>query len=223
MPTSATACATTPSCSARCPSRRCRAAGCWRATPRRAALLLQALRQIAQRGELSSAHLLFMDDADRQAAAERRLDAAPDGAVPLAQPPGRGLCRLRRVPGQPAARQAQEDRAGAAPRGRGRRARSRCTTARRSTPALWDFFHHCYTLTYAAHHSTPYLTRDFFARMQRDDGAALGDVRRAPRRPARGLLAAGHRPRRGAMPTAATGAAPSTCPACTSRPATTSR
>ena len=33
------------------------------------------------------------------------------------------------------------------------------------TPALWDFFYHCYTLTYAAHHSTPYLTRDFFQRM----------------------------------------------------------
>ena len=31
--------------------------------------------------------------------------------------------------------------------------------------ALWDFFHRCYTLTYQAHHSTPYLTRDFFARM----------------------------------------------------------
>ena len=33
------------------------------------------------------------------------------------------------------------------------------------TPALWDFFHHCYRLTYAAHHSTPYLTRAFFAAM----------------------------------------------------------
>lgn len=30
---------------------------------------------------------------------------------------------------------------------------------------LWDFFHHCYTLTYRAHHSTPYLTRGFFRRM----------------------------------------------------------
>nr|MCU0774958.1 GNAT family N-acetyltransferase [Ideonella sp.] len=29
----------------------------------------------------------------------------------------------------------------------------------------WSFFHHCYTLTYEAHRSTPYLTRDFFARM----------------------------------------------------------
>ncbi|MEP7058075.1 MAG: GNAT family N-acetyltransferase, partial [Caldimonas sp.] len=29
----------------------------------------------------------------------------------------------------------------------------------------WDFFYRCYRLTYRAHHSTPYLTRDFFARM----------------------------------------------------------
>ncbi len=29
----------------------------------------------------------------------------------------------------------------------------------------WDFFYRCYTLTYRAHHSTPYLTRDFYARM----------------------------------------------------------
>jgi predicted N-acyltransferase len=33
------------------------------------------------------------------------------------------------------------------------------------TEPLWDFFHHCYALTYAAHHSSPYLTRDFFALM----------------------------------------------------------
>jgi uncharacterized protein len=31
--------------------------------------------------------------------------------------------------------------------------------------SLWDFFYRCYTLTYRAHHSTPYLTRDFFKRM----------------------------------------------------------
>jgi predicted N-acyltransferase len=30
---------------------------------------------------------------------------------------------------------------------------------------LWDFFHRCYTLTYRAHHSSPYLTREFFAAM----------------------------------------------------------
>lgn len=33
------------------------------------------------------------------------------------------------------------------------------------TEAQWDFFHHCYTLTYRAHGGPPYLTRDFFRRM----------------------------------------------------------
>jgi len=31
---------------------------------------------------------------------------------------------------------------------------------------LWDFFYRCYGQTYAEHRSTPYLSRDFFARMQ---------------------------------------------------------
>ena len=33
------------------------------------------------------------------------------------------------------------------------------------TAADWDFFHHCYTLTYHAHGSAPYLTREFFSAM----------------------------------------------------------
>ena len=33
------------------------------------------------------------------------------------------------------------------------------------TPDLWDFFYRCYTLTYLAHRSTPYLTRQFFELM----------------------------------------------------------
>jgi len=32
--------------------------------------------------------------------------------------------------------------------------------------ATWDFFHQCYTRTYEAHGSTPYLTRAFFAAMR---------------------------------------------------------
>jgi uncharacterized protein len=30
------------------------------------------------------------------------------------------------------------------------------------TDEHWDFFYHCYCTTYAEHHSTPYLTREFF-------------------------------------------------------------
>ncbi len=33
------------------------------------------------------------------------------------------------------------------------------------TRADWDFFHSCYETTYREHHSTPYLNRDFFARL----------------------------------------------------------
>jgi uncharacterized protein len=33
--------------------------------------------------------------------------------------------------------------------------------------AAWDFFYRCYTLTYRAHRSTPYLTRSFFTEMAR--------------------------------------------------------
>ena len=32
----------------------------------------------------------------------------------------------------------------------------------------WDFFYRCYVRTYREHHSTPYLSRDFFARMARE-------------------------------------------------------
>jgi predicted N-acyltransferase len=127
--------------------------------------LVQALRQLlAQNTRLSSAHLLFIDDADRAALladgwllrqgvqfhwTQDEHDPAPDFAALLAR-----LQRDKRKKIQQERRRVTEQgvvfsvHEGAA-----------------ITPALWDFFHHCYTLTYAAHHSTPYLTRDFFARM----------------------------------------------------------
>ena len=36
------------------------------------------------------------------------------------------------------------------------------------TDADWDFFYHCYERTYYEHGNAPYLTRDFFALMQRN-------------------------------------------------------
>jgi predicted N-acyltransferase len=55
----------------------------------------------------------------------------------------------------------------------------------------WDFFHRCYTLTYRAHHSRPYLTRDFFARMAHEmpDHWLMFVARRAGRRLACSLVA----------------------------------
>jgi hypothetical protein len=128
--------------------------------------LLQAIRSLCERGNLSSAHLLFMDDADREAAAQagwmlRRtvqfhwLNREP---APYADFDDflSGLQRDKRK------KIAQERR---------RVAEAGVSVSVHEggqiDTALWDFFHRCYTLTYAAHHSTPYLTRDFFAHMQR--------------------------------------------------------
>ncbi len=129
------------------------------------AALLKALRRVAELDRrLSSAHLLFVDDTDRAALqadgwlmrqgvqfhwTQDEADPAPDFAALLAR-----LQREKR-------KKIQQERRRVADQG----VVFSVHEGTGITPALWDFFHHCYTLTYAAHHSTPYLTRDFFARM----------------------------------------------------------
>ncbi|MEY3253845.1 MAG: hypothetical protein RL227_2818 [Pseudomonadota bacterium] len=127
--------------------------------------LLRALRGLAEQDRrLSSAHLLFVSEADRAALqadgwlmrqnvqfhwTQDASDPAPDFGALLAR-----LQRAKRKKNQQERRREAEQgvvfsaHEGAA-----------------ITEPLWDFFYHCYTLTYAAHHSSPYLTRDFFARM----------------------------------------------------------
>ena len=129
-------------------------------------LLLAAIRSLAQQSALSSAHLLFLSDADR-AACERAGWMLRDGvqfhwsnrtpapyvdfndfAASLQREKRKKIAQeRRRVADAGVMLEAVE---GAAIDG-----------------ALWDFFHHCYTLTYRAHRSTPYLTRAFFAEMAR--------------------------------------------------------
>lgn len=128
------------------------------------ALLVDAVHHLALDAKLSSAHVLFVDDDDR-AAFERagwmlregvqfhwtRDDGAPladfDALLESLQREKRKKIRQERR------RVAEQGVTFTVHEGAGIDA------------ALWDFFHHCYTLTYRAHHSTPYLTRDFFARM----------------------------------------------------------
>ena len=126
--------------------------------------LIEAIRGHADVARLSSAHLLFVDDAEADALVRagwmRRHsvqfhwqadadDPAPDFAAFLAR-----MQRDKR-------KKIQQERRRVAEQG--------VSFTVREGPAIdaptWDFFHHCYTLTYRAHHSTPYLTRDFFARM----------------------------------------------------------
>jgi uncharacterized protein len=120
----------------------------------------------AQRAGLSSAHLLFLSDADR-AACERagwmlrenvqfhwtQREGAPwndfaDFSASLQREKRKKIAQERRRVAEAGiefdvlqGRSIDED--------------------------AWDFFHRCYTLTYRAHHSTPYLKRAFFAAMAR--------------------------------------------------------
>lgn len=127
-------------------------------------LLLEAMEAFARDAGLSSAHVLFVDDADREAAREQGwmerstvqfhwlnheplpYDDFSDFTASLQRDKRRKIHQERRY-----VREAGvlfEARRGA-----------------QITTADWDFFYRCYQHTYRAHHSTPYLTRDFFAEM----------------------------------------------------------
>ncbi|NDY91046.1 N-acetyltransferase [Ideonella sp. TBM-1] len=126
--------------------------------------LLEALRELTRRQQLSSAHLLFLDEAE-QADARAAGWLLRSGVqfhwtnrqpTPYADWPD-FLASLQREK----RKKIQQER---------RRVQAAGITFRMRegaaiTEADWDFFHHCYQLTYAAHRSTPYLTRDFFTRM----------------------------------------------------------
>ena len=127
-------------------------------------LLVQAIGAFARQAQLSSAHLLFVDDADR-AAFERAGWLMREGVqfhwtAPAGQPWGSfedflsSLQREKRKKIQQERRRVQE--AGVS---------FSVHQGSEIDEGLWDFFHRCYTLTYRAHHSKPYLKRAFFAEM----------------------------------------------------------
>ncbi len=127
-------------------------------------VLLRAMRQLAIDAKLSSAHILFLDDADAQAARDegwmmrstvqfhwQNREPAPyaDFTEFLAS-----LQREKR-------KKIQQER---------RRVSDAAVTLTALVGAAighddWDYFYRCYCQTYREHHSTPYLTRAFFAHM----------------------------------------------------------
>ena len=130
------------------------------------ALLLAAMRRLVEQTRLSSAHLLFLDEADR-AACERagwmlrhgvqfhwtNREREPyadfaDFAAGLQRDKRKKIAQERR-------RVAEAGVTLHAHRGRA------------IDEPLWDFFFRCYTLTYRAHQSTPYLAREFFREVAR--------------------------------------------------------
>ncbi len=126
-------------------------------------LLLAAIGKLANSAGLSSAHLLFLDDADQAAAREagwsmrstvqfhwHNRTPAPylDFADFLAS-----LQREKR-------KKIQQERRRVAEAG----VTFTVAAGKEIGAPDWNFFYRCYALTYRAHHSTPYLTRDFFTR-----------------------------------------------------------
>jgi predicted N-acyltransferase len=129
------------------------------------ALLVRGLEALAQRAEVSSAHLLFGAEADNEAARaagwmlrqgvqfhwhNRAPEPYADFADFLA-----GLQRDKRKKIAQERRYVRE--AGVS---------FETIEGAQITARDWDFFHRCYRNTYAEHGSTPYLTRAFFASMQ---------------------------------------------------------
>jgi len=153
-------------------------------------VLLRAIEQLARSAGLSSAHLLFLDDADQAAARVAGwslrttvqfhwTNRTPSPYVDFAD----FLASLQRDK----RKKIQQEQRRVAEAGVSYSVASGDAIAR----ADWDFFYRCYTLTYRAHHSTPYLTRDFFARTAATMGRhwLLFTAWRAGKRIASSLLA----------------------------------
>jgi uncharacterized protein len=133
----------------------------------RAALVAALEALVEGQRSLSSAHLLFLDDTDRaalQAAGWMLRDGVQFHWQQDSGRPAADFTELLSRMQRDKRKKIQQERRRVAEAGI-------VFTVHEGAgidEALWSFFHHCYSLTYAAHHSTPYLTRDFFARMAQD-------------------------------------------------------
>jgi predicted N-acyltransferase len=130
-------------------------------------LLLDAMRQLAAEAKLSSAHLLFLDDADQQAARgagwmmRSTVQFHWNNRAPL---PFADFAEFRATLQRDKRKKIQQEQRRVAEAG----VAFVTLEGAQIEADDWDFFYRCYTRTYREHHSTPYLTRDFFARMARD-------------------------------------------------------
>ncbi len=126
--------------------------------------LLAALQAHARATGASSAHLLFHDEAD--GAASQALGWLPRRGLQFHwnaddAHPARDFDELLLAMHRDKRKKIRQERRKVAEAG----VSFSVLEGPAIDPAAWDFFHHCYTLTYRAHHATPYLSRDFFQRM----------------------------------------------------------
>ena len=126
-------------------------------------LLLRGIEQLARAAELSSAHLLFLDEADQAAAREAGWSMRSTvqfhwhNREPV---PYESFADFLASMQREKRKKIQQERRRVAEAG----VTFTTLVGDQISAADWNFFYRCYSLTYRAHHSTPYLTRDFFAR-----------------------------------------------------------
>jgi len=126
--------------------------------------LVAAMAALVEQGKLSSAHVLFLSTADRVAFEEAgwmirhgvQFHWTQDAHQPMANFEDL-LSRLQREK----RKKIQQERRRVADQG----VRFTVHEGLQIDDSLWDYFYACYSLTYRAHQSTPYLTREFFSAM----------------------------------------------------------
>ncbi len=127
-------------------------------------LLLRAMQQFAREAKLSSAHLLFLNEADAEA-------TRTEGWMM------RSTVQFHWTNREPAPyahfadflASLQRDKRKKIQQERRKVVDAAVTFSTLEGPSIttddWDFFYRCYCQTYREHHSTPYLKREFFALM----------------------------------------------------------
>jgi predicted N-acyltransferase len=127
--------------------------------------LAHGIHAVAQRLRVSSLHLLFHDEADGLAVADAGWSARQGVQFHWTRPttgePPRDFSELLASLSRDKRKKIQQERRKVEEAGVSFSVR----VGPEIDASLWQFFLRCYRLTYRAHHSTPYLNSDFFARM----------------------------------------------------------
>ncbi len=132
-------------------------------TPAARAALLHALRQWCAQNGLSSLHLLFASDADREtcAASAMQLRHSVQFHWTNSEPGYASFDAFLASLSQEKRKKIRQERRKVADAG----ITFRAIRGPDITPHEWDFFYRCYERTYLEHGNPPYLNRDFFQRM----------------------------------------------------------
>lgn len=128
-------------------------------------VLLRAMQQFASQAKLSSAHVLFLDADDQQAARDEGWMMRSTVQFHWTQrtpEPWRDFTDFLTSLQREKRKKIQQERRRVVEAG----VSFETLEGAAITTDDWDFFYRCYCQTYREHGSTPYLTRDFFERMQ---------------------------------------------------------